>query len=107
MGNSAMATGAALSAVFLLPVLGRHFGDVGLLCWGYFAYGLASAMLAYMPSEQCVALSVLPFSLGVAVLRSTPAAFFSRRLPATVQGEALGLLDAVSSTLRVFCPLAC
>ena len=105
--SASMALGQTLFSVALVPFLSVRAGDRSVLRYGYVSYGLASMMLACALTSDGMWAAVLPFSFGVAVLRSTPATFLSKRLRIELQGEGLGLLDSISSLLRVVSPVAC
>lgn len=105
--NSAMAVGAGVVSGLILPILVHRIGDRALLGWGCGAYGAASALLALVLTPTSIYVSVLPFAIGISILRSAPASILSQRLPPEMQGEGLGILDSVSSICRVICPMAC
>lgn len=57
------------------------------------------------PSDAALWLSLLLTVPGIAMLRTSPAALVMHAAPADARGEALGVLDAASSCLRVLVPL--
>lgn len=72
---------------------------------GDLAFATGALALAIWPTASTVWYFLPICGIGIAILRTTPAALASARAGATVQGGAMGLLDAVSSCCRVVAPL--
>jgi MFS family permease len=107
-GAAATAATASTVCAVVLPWLSNSRGvpDTVLLLVGYIVFACGALALALSPSTTTVWVSLPFLGFGIAVLRTTPASLASQRAGASVQGGAMGLLDAASSCCRVLAPLA-
>ena len=119
---------ASVCSAWLLPALAarRGWSDGALMQLGAAGFTAAALLLASgtgaaaaadllgygLPAAGAVGVdralftAVVPMALAVAVQRAVPAAMVSKAAAPSMQGGAMGLLDAASSCCRVVAPLA-
>ena len=115
--NSLTAGLAAVCSAFCLPFLVTRKGwsDVALLRLGQIAFVfVAVTILAgsnefhhFISPRKAIVWASIPMSVVASTLRAVPPALVSKQVTSEVQGGAMGVLDLMSSTCRVFAPLLC
>ena len=106
---SSWGVGAGLCALGPLGQLLKRnvVSDATAATLGALSLGAGALSVASGPPSTRNMWRALPsYVVGIALLRSSPAALLSKSAPSGAKGEALGLLDAAASACRVLVPLA-